>query len=184
MGEWSALLKPEFLALLVSVVAICVNVYISYKNRQYDLIKEEYFKKQKIVEKIISKLLILENHREKLKTFFELSFHTSKNKNSLFIDSNDTFNRSEFEKEGEEIATFIDIYFTELGEDWNFCLIKMSDLYTLVFKLSKKVEMGQDIDWQQEGNMFNKISEQLDEKPKAIARKLKAELVNFKNKNL
>ena len=52
--------QPEYLVLLISVTAITANVYISHRNRKYALAKEEYFKLQQVVEKIMAKLVILE----------------------------------------------------------------------------------------------------------------------------
>jgi len=70
--------QPEYMALFVSIVAIVASVYIAWRNRKYALAKEEYFKLQQVVERIDAKLLVLENHREKLKIFFEQSFKVSK----------------------------------------------------------------------------------------------------------
>lgn len=176
--------KPEYMALFISVVAITVNVYISWRSRKYALAKEEYFKKQQVVERITSKLLILEKQRLKLKHFFELSFKADKDKGSLFIDANDTFNRADFEKDGEEITTFLYIYFPDLGEDWNFCLDKMSELFTLVFIISKHIEVGDSIDWKKEAEFYNKVSQELGDKPKKISDRLKKELEDFKRDNL
>jgi len=176
--------KPEYIALLVSVLAITVNVYISCRNRKYALAKEEYFKLQQIVEKIISKLLILEKQRLKLIHFFELSFKADQNKNMLFVDANDTFNKADFEKEGEEVAAFIGIYFEDLADEWNFCLNKMSDLFTQVFMLRNHIDIGKAIDWKKEADDFNKTSTELGIKPKEISEKLKKKLDEFKEKNL
>lgn len=175
---------PEYLALIISVVAITANVYISNRNRKYALAKEEYFKLQQVVEKITAKLVILQTHRWKLKTFFELSYSANKDKNGVFIDSNDTFNRTDFEKDGGDITALLYIYFPTLGEDWNFCLIKMSDLFTLVFLLNKKLQSGETIDWEQEARACNHVSQELGNKPAEIVDKLKEELEKFKEKYL
>lgn len=176
--------KPEYIALLVSVIAICVNVYISYKNRKHSLAKEEYFKLQQIVEKIIAKLLVLNNFQAKLKTYVELTYKTSKSSNSLFIDSNDTFNKEIFDKNGEEVTAMIDIYFGDIGTEWNYCLDKMSGLHTSVFILSKNLENKTPVDWKLVIDIFNKQSIDLADRPKQIADKLKQELKDFKKKNL
>jgi len=176
--------KPEYIALFISVIAITANVYISWRNRKYALAKEEYFKRQQIVEKIISKLLILQTHRLKLKTFFELSFEANQNKNSQFIDANDTFNKANFEKDGEEITTFIYLYFSDIGEEWNFCLDKMSDLFTRIFILDKRIKTNGAIDWGKEAQDYNKVSQELGDKPKEIGERLKQELKKFQEDNL
>lgn len=176
--------EPEYMALAISVIAICINVYISWKNRKYALAKEEYFKLQQMVEKINAKLIFLENHREKLKIFFEQSFKASKNPESVFFDTNDTFNKAGFEKDGDEITSLIDIYFNSKGEDWNFCLEKMSSLFTLVFVISKNIENGLNIDWKKEAENFNKTSLELGNRPKEISDAIKGELKKFKETNL
>ena len=176
--------KPEYIALLISVIAITANVYISWRNRKYALAKEEYFKRQQVVEKIISKLLILQTHRLKLKTFFELSFKANQNKNSQFIDANDTFNKDNFEKDGEEITTFIYLYFNEVGEEWNFCLNKMSELFTRTFILDKRIKNNETINWEDETKNYNQVSQGLADRPNEIGERLKLELKKFKENNL
>ena len=178
------LTKPEYIALIISVLAICVNVYISYKNRKHALAKEEYFKLQQVVEKIIAKLFIINNHQEKLKIYIEYAHKASQSNNSVFIDSNDTLNKSHFDKEGEEVTALIDIYFGDIGSDWNFCLDKMSALYTQVFILSKKLEEKSKIDWKPIVDNFNKIILELSNRPQEVADKLKIELKQFKKENL
>lgn len=106
--------KPEYLALLISIIAICANVYISRRNRKYALAKEEYFKYQQITEDIISKLLILENHREKLRIRIVLSSKANTEERTIFIDTNNTFDKSDFEKNHEKTADLIEIYFSDL----------------------------------------------------------------------
>lgn len=176
--------KPEYIALIVSVGAVCINVYISYKNRKYAFAKEEYFKLQQVVEKIIAKLLILDNQQARLKTYIELAFKASESSNSVFIDSNNTFNKEAFERNGEEITAMIDIYFGDLAQEWNDCLVRMSDLHTHIFILSKKLELKEEVQWKIEIESFNKLSLGLAGKPKNMADKLKQKLKDFKKKNL
>ena len=185
------LYRPEYIALivalfavLVSIIAIFVNVYISWRNRKYALAREEYFKLQQVVERIDAKLLVLENHREKLKIFFEQSFKASKNQNSVFVDMNNTFNLNTFEENSEMIAALIDIYFNNMGDNWNFCLVKFNELLTLIFRLNKNIEYNTLINWEEEARNFNKISLELNNKPKEISDALKNELKRFKERNL
>ena len=184
MKIFDLLSKPEYIALLISVIAICINVYISWRNRKYALAKEEYFKLQQIIEKINAKLLILENHREKLKVFFEQSFYATQKPEIDFIDISDTFNKSIFEKDSEEIAALIDIYFSEINESWNFCLEKMSELFVIVFSLDVEIKREISINWKQKIEAFNKASLELGNRPKEISDAIKNELNKFKEKNL
>lgn len=177
------IIKPEYIALFIAVLAIFVNVYIAYRNRKYALAKEKYFRLQQIVERITAKLLILNTLQEKLKTYVELRYKASKDIGSIFIDSNDTFNGRElFEEKGEEITALIDIYFEDIGSEWNLCLKKMSDLYTHVLILSKKLENNIQADWEDVVNEFNKMSSELSGKPNKIADKLKQKLQEFREK--
>jgi len=177
-------MKPEYIALSISIIAICINVYISYKNRKHLLAKEEYFKLQQVVEEIIAKLLILDNQRRRLRIYIELTYKASKSNNSLFIDSNDTFNREIFEKNGEKVTALIDIYFGDIKTQWNFCLDGMSDLYTHIFILSKDIENQSPINWEEKIKKFNELNLNLGDKPEKIADKLKQELGVFKKENL
>ena len=178
------LLKPEYIALYISIIAICVNVYISWRNRKYALAKEEYFKLKQIAEKIIAKLICIENDREKLRIFFQLSFKTTVNPELKFIDTNDTFNREDFEKEGAEVAAYIDIYFNDLKNMWNDCLDRMSQLFTITFIISKHIEERKVINWKTEADKFNTTNQELGHYPEEIGKRIKKEINNFKEKNL
>ncbi len=176
--------QPEYIALLISVIAVIVNVHISNKNRKHSLAKEEYFKLQQIVEKIIAKLLILDNDHVKCSTYLELAHRASNTKNSVFIDSNNTLNKDDFEKNGEDITAWIDIYFGEISPEWNTCLDLASKLHTQIFILSKKIESNDLIDWEKEIKEFNDTSRNLAHKPKLIADRLKVKVIEYKMSNL
>ncbi len=175
--------RPEYIVLTISMIAICINVYIAWRNRKYALAKEEYFKLKQIAEKIIAKLIVLESHREKLKLFFEKSLEASKT-NKYVLDLNDTFNKADFEKDSEEIAAFIEIYFNNLGKDWNLCLSCMGKLFISTFLLKTKIDKAKDVDWKKESLVFNEVSKELGNKPQQISDKIKEELAKFRKKNL
>lgn len=193
--EWlklffSSLYRPEYIALAISVIAVCVNVYISWKNRKYALAKEEYFKLKQVAEKIIAKLLILENHREELGNFFEYLHNAYKNK-SRVIDIDNTLDKSDFEKNTHDIASWIEIYFSDLGESWNLCMDCMSKIYNIVFRLNMVVENNADstmvkqlVDWDAFRKDFNNALEELNNTPKKISDAIKRELKKFKKENL
>jgi len=117
----SLLLKPEYLALFISIAAIIASVYTAHRNRADAFSKEEYFKLQQIAEKIITKLLIMENQLEKLIIYFKLSSEAAMT-GAIHLDGNQTFDKREFEKDGGEIATFLEIYFAELRNVCRSCL--------------------------------------------------------------
>ena len=97
---------------------------------------------------------------------------------------NDTFNRADFEKDNEEIAAFIEIYFNNLGKNWNLCLSCMGKLFMSTFLLKTKIDEAKDINWNKEALAFNEASKELGSKPKQISDKIKEELVKFREKNL
>jgi hypothetical protein len=57
------------------------------------------------------------------------SYEESLNDKSKFIDLTDTFNKDIFEQNQDEIAAFIFLYFPQIQEDWNVCLVLMESLY-------------------------------------------------------
>lgn len=61
---------------------------------------------------------------------------------------------------------------------------KMSDLFTHVFVLDKHIEVGKEINWEEEAEAYNKASRELGAKPSEMADKLKGELKKFKENNL
>lgn len=175
--------KPEYIALFVATLAIIINVYIAWKNRKHALAKEEYFKLQQIAEKIIAKLLILETHREKLKVFFEKSYQAEQSK-MVFIDINDTFDKTDFEKNCSEIVSLIEIYFDNLKNDWNICMDCMGKMYTVIFLLKVRIDKKESINWPEEAEKLNKESITLGQNPKKISNSIKQELKKFKAVNL
>mgnify|MGYP001203896700 CR=1 FL=1 len=58
--------------------------------------------------------MLLDSHREVLKNYINLSYQESLAENNIFIDLNDTFNKENFEKNKNEIASIIYIYFNFL----------------------------------------------------------------------
>jgi len=171
--------QPEYIALIVSVFAVAINVYISWRNRKQDFAKQEYFKLQQTAEKIISKLLFIESHREKLTIFFQKSFEAEQ-KNKIYLDLNNTFNKEDFDKESLEIATLIEIYFNDTGKQWNFCMDCMSTMFTITLQLKIKIENGWQINWESESQTFNDASLKLGKNPQEISDSIRAELKNHK----
>lgn len=176
--------KPEYLALLISVMAICINVYISRKNRKHALAKEEYFKYQQIAENVISKLLIIENHREKLRIWISLSSQANTKEKTKFIDTNNTLDKSDFEKNHDKTAALIQIYFPHLWEEWNECLTIMGKILSQINILNIKIENQDKIDRKKEIDTFNNESKKLWNKPKEISDKIINILNEIKNKEL
>jgi len=175
---------PEYLALLVSVGAIWQAVITSNRNRKHQFHTEEYFKLQQIAEQITGKLLVLQRHQEKLEIFFKLSHRAEKN-GKTFLDTNNTFDTSNFEKESEFIAAYISIYFSDLMGDYDSCLSNMGKLFSRMHLLDIQIkEKKTKIDWDHEAKEFSKISGKIGIKPKGIFDKIQTKLKEYKIKNL
>ncbi|MCK4745319.1 hypothetical protein KAS41_04615 [Candidatus Parcubacteria bacterium] len=174
-------IKPEYLALTISTLAIIISVYISWRNRKYDFAKQEYLKLQQIAEKIISALLLIENDRQKLILFFEKSLEAKKT-NATYHDLNNTFNRATFDKKSLEIVTLIEIYFHDLGKQWNSCMDCMSKMFTIIFLLKTDIDNGKVVNWQDKAKFFNDASRELNKKPQDISNSIKSELKRFRKK--
>jgi len=175
--------KPEYLALLISIIAICVNVYISHKNRKNVFAKDEYFKLQQIAENIIGKLLILNTQMEKLRLYFE-SARDAHQKGGKVIDTNDTFNKDDFERNGEITGAYIEIYFQKEKEIWHDTLESMGALFTHVKQISLALNKEGEINWKYEAECFNKISTSIGNKPFDIVKRIKEDLAKYKKDNL
>ena len=87
--------------------------------------------------------MLLEWHRNSLKIYLELSHQETIIPNSKFIDLQDTFNKSIFEKDQEIITTYIFMYFDDLWEFCNEIMSIMGDIYNLVYTFhSNKINWG------------------------------------------
>jgi hypothetical protein len=182
------MLKPEYIALIISVVVpvvtISANLWIDRVNRKHTLAKEEYFKLKQVVERIIAKIAILENQREKLIVFVENRYKASQDPDSEFFDENNTFDKTDFEKNSGEIAALLDVYFEDLGGEWNHCLDLMGRLFTHVYKLNLKIADHHKFDWKSEVDGFERLNSELHNKPKELSDILKMKLKEYKEKNL
>ncbi len=176
--------KPEYLALIISIIVICINVYISRKNRKHALEKEIYFKYQKIAEKIIAKLLILENQREKFILWIENSYKAMTEPKTIFLDNNEAFDKSDFEKNSDEIAALIQIYFPWLWGIRSECLTQMWKMLSIIVILKTKIERKENIEWEKAINQFNLESTELWNKPKEISDQIINAIKKFKEEKM
>lgn len=175
--------KPEYLALLISVIAIYINVYISHKNRKAIFAKEEYFKLQQIAENIIGKLLILNTQMEKLRLFFE-SARDAHQKGGRLVDTNDALNKDDFEKNVEITGSYIELYFQKEKSRWYETLESMAELLTHVTRVSSAINEKEKINWKYEAERFNLISIKIGNKPFNIVKRIKKDLAKYKEDNL
>lgn len=145
-----------------SILWIVIQHFLSKSktigDRNYQFKKEELLFYRKIWEKVISKIMLLDSHREVLKNYIDLSYQESLSENNIFIDLNDTFNKGNFEKNQEEIASIIFIYFNSLWNDWNTCLDLMWKIYSTVYILDIKRKRLDKINWLDEIENFNKLN--------------------------
>ena len=185
LSNFIALLQePEYIALLISTMAIVTSVYISYRDRRYMLAKEEYFKYQQIAEKVIAKLSILEHNRDEYVEWIHLAHQEETQEKTKVLQTNDILNKNSFEKNGEEVAALIYIYFREFWEKRNYCLLSMTKIYHQVVILNKKKEMNEKINWKEEFHNLEIATNELWNKPIDICNSIIEYVKEFKRKNL
>lgn len=170
-------------AVVVAIITIIASVCIAKKNREHQFAKEKYFKLQQIAENIIGKLLVLENHREKFRMFFE-NHRDASFKGNKVKDPNDIFNKRDFENNCEVTAAYIEIYFEDIGIDYSKCLSAMGELYVFMANLDLDIKREKEIIWDEKAELFNGFSEKIGNKPKEISDKIKDVLKKYKKDNL
>jgi|GEM_PF-3431160 len=110
----SFITKPEYLALIMSVIILCYSNLRNKKDRNFNFQKEKYFKYQQIAEKIIAKIAIIEHDRERFIVWIENTHQTKTEESTIFIDKLDIFNVEKMNKDSEETAALLQIYFPKL----------------------------------------------------------------------
>ncbi|GAB0174520.1 MAG: hypothetical protein HHAS10_03990 [Candidatus Altimarinota bacterium] len=163
-----------------SLATTIINHFLNRSNtiadRNYLFLKEKFFKYQTISEKLIQKLILVDNHRETLIKYVQNSQIESVSKGSKFINLTDSFNKDLFEQNQHEIATIIFIYFPEIIEDWNKCLDLMEKLYGTALIIPFSKQHGIDIDWKKLIDDFNEINIKIGDLPNKISTKIKDEV--------
>ena len=150
------------------------------QEREYLFNKEELLFYRWMAEAIIQKLMLLESHRELFLIYLKNSCEAFNDKNSIFIDFNDTFNKEKFETNQEQITSMIFMYFQDLWPDWNECMDMMSKLMNLILKLSFEIKNISPSDLQDIVDEFNKINaKSFWDKPHELSKKIR-HIVNEK----
>jgi len=143
------------------------------QEREYLFNKEELLFYRSMWEKIIQKLLLLENHRTLLLVYLTNTCEAFNTKD-VFLDINDTFNKEKFEKNQEQITSMIYMYFEDLWADWNECMDLMSKLMNLLLHIELNSNKINANDLTKIVDEFNKINaEELKDKPLDISKKIK-----------
>jgi hypothetical protein len=78
-----------------------------------------------------------------------------------FVDLNDSLDKSDFDKNKEQIATIIFLYFPEISTDWNECLDGISNIATIIHKIKLNNHQLSKNDWKVAIDEFNKLNELL-----------------------
>jgi len=175
--------SPEYLALIISTLAIVMSVLIANKNRKHQFCTEEYFKLQQIAEQITSKLILMEEHKQKYIILFEGLVQAKLNK-SQFTDTNDTFNKSNFERDCELTAAYIAIYFPEQSEKYNICIQQMSNLITALRHLNEVIKTPIDFDQKTLKKEFDKHLSIINNLPIEISEDIQEKLNKYKREKL
>lgn len=169
------LLKIEYLALLISVISIFISVHISKINSVYQFRKEKYFKYKEYSLNIIAKLLIIDKQIDMFYMYIKSSNEAAVVKSEL-TDLNNTFSKDLFEKENELTAAILYVHFPDLCEEWNICLDKISLLYNLTYAIKIKTDSKIAVNWDDVSTKYNSIVNELNNRPKSIADRIKQEL--------
>ncbi len=162
------LTKPEYLALVISLLALTYNIRVSIKDRQFSLQKEKYFKYQQVAEKITAKIAVIEHDRERYIMRIENTCSAHTKEKTIFIDNMDVFNTEKINKDSEEVAALLQIYFPNLCSKRDSCLQNMKEIYSQVTIIDAKLQNKQKIDRNDTEDNINWILEQLWDKPKEM----------------
>ena len=160
-----------------SLLGIIIQHYLNRSTlaseRIYQYQKEELLRYREIAEKIIEKLILLHGHRELFFHYIQLSYDASIRLWSKFSDLNDSLDKSDFDKNIEQIATIIFLYFPELSIDWNDCLDNISQVATIIHKIKLSDHQLSKNDWKLAIDEFNKFAQLLWDKPLQISQSIK-----------
>lgn len=143
-------------------------------ERIYQYQKEELLRYREIAEKVIEKLLLLEWYRDLFQVYIQLSYNAFMQEWAKFVDLNDSLNKSDFEKNKEQVATIIFLYFPELSTDWNNCLDGISAIATIIHKIELSRHQLNEKQWKDVIDEFNKLNQSLGDKPLKISKSIKA----------
>lgn len=142
-------------------------------ERIYQYQKDELLRYREIAERVIEKLLLLEWHRDLFRIYLQLSYDAFKKTWAQFIDLNDSLDKSDFERNKEQIAAIIFLYFQELSTDWNECLDGISNIATIIYKIKLSNHQFNENDWKVAIDEFNKLNQSLWDKPLQISKRIK-----------
>ena len=147
-------------------------------ERSYQYQKEELLRYREIAENIIEKLLLLEWYRSLFLIYLQLSYDASRKTWSKFIDLNDSLDKSDFERNKEQIATIIFLYFQELSTNWNDCLDGISNMATIIHKVKLSNHQLNEDEWKRAIDEFNKLNILLWDKPLELSKNIKKFIVS------
>lgn len=142
-------------------------------ERNYVYKKEELLRYRAIVESLIEKLMLLENHRDLMLSYLQLHYEASMKEGTKFIDLNNTLDTSSFQSNQERIITMIFLYFHEFHEDWNECVNTMSAILTIISTIELKSKEWAQINWKEDIEDFNKLNQKLGDRPLELCEKIK-----------
>lgn len=142
-------------------------------ERNYVYKKEELLRYRAIVESLIEKLMLLENHRDLMLSYLQLHYEASMKEDAKFIDLNNTLDISSFQSSQEKIITMIFLYFHEFHEDWNECVNTMSSILTIISTIEIKSKENVQINWKEYIEDFNNLNQELGDKPLELCEKIK-----------
>ena len=160
-----------------SILGIVIQHFLNRSSvlaeRNYNFKKEELLRYRWIAESVIEKLILVDWYRDLFRIYLQLSYDASCQKWSKFIDLNNTLDKSNFDKNTEQIATMLFLYFSELSEEWNDCLESISKIATLINQIELKNQHWLVIDWKSIITEFNTLNQWFWDKPLELSNKIK-----------
>lgn len=176
------MISIESATLIIWSITVIVTIYINNRILKHNFSKEQYFNYQKILEKIINKLLEIETLNTKITKLIKKHQETKDVIN--IIDVNNTFEHlKNSNKNVWEVASLIQIYFPSARDDWNECIDLMWHLWTIYLNLKEETSKEEKIN-REKYNNFEEISYKLTEKVELFTLSLIETIKKFKKTNL
>ena len=150
-------------------------------ERLYNFKKEELFKYKKVAEDLVEKLILLDWQSELFFVYFQWNANAVSQKWAIYVDLNNTLDKSDFEENKWKIASSIFLYFPKLSDSWNECLDLMWKMHSLVAKAELHKEHNLPINWKELIDEFNEINQKLWNKPHEIAKSIKQSIEDMEN---
>lgn len=179
MEDSNLWLLPSIISALAGIVGVAAGGFTTYKiSKLQEKKTEERKKKEKqesIIEKIIEKLLLLENSRNILVNDITISAlkktPPSQKRNARIIEL-----MNQFDANSAMVATWIEMYFDSQKEKWSLCINGINKCMKQAAILKEDHELERDPDWSALQKNFNEGLKEIGTIPMDITNELKLKL--------